>query len=166
LSLPLNKALFDKFVNINVIYMMIICTLSNCCSVTYLDDQAFHRHIPILVRSLGSSCSELLHIISDPPKGSENLLTLVGYFPFFVTVICFNLETILFSDVLSCTWMMLIVVLFSGKVLEILTQETTPSSNLIATVKHLYETKLKVLLVTKISSVSYLNNFFAILVLM
>ncbi|ESR46958.1 hypothetical protein CICLE_v10000105mg [Citrus x clementina] len=67
---------------------------------------AFHRHIPILIRALGSSCSELLHIISDPPQGSENLLTLV---------------------------------------LQILTQETTPSSDLIATVKHLYETKLKVL---------------------
>ncbi|KAH9755989.1 Symplekin [Citrus sinensis] len=65
---------------------------------------AFHRHIPILIRALGSSCSELLHIISDPPQGSENLLTLV---------------------------------------LQILTQETTPSSDLIATVKHLYETKLK-----------------------
>lgn len=77
-----------------------IYTLSNYCSVTYLDDQAFHRHIPILIRSLGSSCSELLHIISDPPQGSENLLTLVGSFPFFVTVICFNLETLLFSDIL------------------------------------------------------------------
>lgn len=40
--------------------------------------QAFHRHIPILVRALGSTCSELLHIISDPPQGSENLLTLVS----------------------------------------------------------------------------------------
>jgi symplekin len=62
--------------------------------------------------------------------------------------------------------MMLIVILFSGKVLEILTQGTTPSSDLIATVKHLYETKLKVLIVTKISSVSYPNEIFAILVLM
>ncbi|KAG2297743.1 hypothetical protein Bca52824_044412 [Brassica carinata] len=66
--------------------------------------QAFHRHIPILIRELGSSYKELLHIISDPPKGSENLLTLV---------------------------------------LQILTQELAPSSDLIATVKHLYETKLK-----------------------
>jgi len=41
--------------------------------------QAFHRHIPNLVRALGQSYSELLHIISDPPKGSENLLTLVIY---------------------------------------------------------------------------------------
>lgn len=55
----------------------------------------------------------------------------------------------LFYSQISCTWMMLMVVLFSGKVLEILTQDTTPSSDLLATVKHLYETKLKVLLVTK-----------------
>ena len=40
--------------------------------------------------------------------------------------------------------MTLIVVLFSGKVLQILTQEATPSPDLVATVKHLYETKLKV----------------------
>jgi symplekin len=66
--------------------------------------QAFHRHIPILIRELGSSYTELLQIISDPPKGSENLLTYV---------------------------------------LQILTQELAPSLDLIATVKHLYETKLK-----------------------
>eukprot|EP00257_Ricinus_communis_P020865 XP_015580215.1 uncharacterized protein LOC8265046 isoform X1 [Ricinus communis] len=35
--------------------------------------QAVHRHIPILVRTMGSS-PELLEIISDPPSGSENLL--------------------------------------------------------------------------------------------
>ncbi|XVF55087.1 hypothetical protein PTKIN_Ptkin06aG0008400 [Pterospermum kingtungense] len=35
--------------------------------------QAIHRHIPILVRTMGSS-SDLLEIISDPPSGSENLL--------------------------------------------------------------------------------------------
>ncbi|KAF7845362.1 symplekin isoform X1 [Senna tora] len=35
--------------------------------------QAVHRHIPILVRTMGSS-SDLLEIISDPPNGSENLL--------------------------------------------------------------------------------------------
>ncbi|KAL5721520.1 hypothetical protein ACHQM5_005157 [Ranunculus cassubicifolius] len=39
--------------------------------------QAVHRHIPILLKNLGSSYSELLHIISDPPQGSENLLMLV-----------------------------------------------------------------------------------------
>lgn len=35
--------------------------------------QAIHRHIPILVRTMGSS-SDLLEIISDPPSGSESLL--------------------------------------------------------------------------------------------
>ncbi|KAM3736485.1 hypothetical protein ACB098_10G167700 [Castanea mollissima] len=90
---------------------------SNYCQAPKSVKQAFHRHIPILIRSLGSSCSELLHIISDPPQGSENLLTLV---------------------------------------LEILTQETTPSSDLIATVKHLYETKLKdvTILIPMLSSLS------------
>ncbi|KAI4316049.1 hypothetical protein L6164_024067 [Bauhinia variegata] len=79
--------------------------------------QAFHRHIPIVIRALGQSYSDLLHIISDPPQGSENLLTLV---------------------------------------LQILTQETTPSSDLIATVKRLYETKLKdvTILVPLLSSLS------------
>ncbi|XP_038715711.1 uncharacterized protein LOC120009269 isoform X2 [Tripterygium wilfordii] len=66
--------------------------------------QAFHRHIPILIRAVGPFYSELLNVISDPPQGSEDLLTLV---------------------------------------LQILTQETTPSPDLIATVKRLYETKLK-----------------------
>ncbi|XP_040998005.1 symplekin-like [Juglans microcarpa x Juglans regia] len=90
---------------------------NNYCQAPKAVKQAFHRHIPILIRSLGSSCSELLHIISDPPQGSENLLTLV---------------------------------------LEILTQETTPSSDLIATVKHLYETKLKdvTILIPMLSSLS------------
>lgn len=39
--------------------------------------QAIHRHIPILIRALGPSYSDLLKIISDPPQGSENLLTQV-----------------------------------------------------------------------------------------
>lgn len=39
--------------------------------------QAVHRQIPILIKALGSSYSELLEIISDPPPGSENLLTQV-----------------------------------------------------------------------------------------
>ncbi|XP_042507981.1 symplekin isoform X2 [Macadamia integrifolia] len=79
--------------------------------------QAVHRHIPILVRTLGASKSELLHIISDPPQGSENLLMLV---------------------------------------LQILTEETTPSADLIATVKHLYEAKLKdaAILIPMLSSLS------------
>ena len=36
--------------------------------------QAVHWHIPILVRTVGSSSVELLQVISDPPQGSENLL--------------------------------------------------------------------------------------------
>ncbi|XP_058080830.1 uncharacterized protein LOC131228998 isoform X2 [Magnolia sinica] len=79
--------------------------------------QAIHRHVPILVRTIGSSYSELLCIISDPPEGSENLLMLV---------------------------------------LQILAEETTPSADLIATVKHLYETKLKgaAILIPMLSSLS------------
>ncbi|KAF9687403.1 hypothetical protein SADUNF_Sadunf02G0089900 [Salix dunnii] len=79
--------------------------------------QAVHRHIPVLIRALGSSYSELLRIISDPPEGCENLLILV---------------------------------------LQILTQESTPSANLITTVKHLYETKLEdaTILIPILSSLS------------
>ncbi|GAB4852463.1 hypothetical protein Ancab_016657 [Ancistrocladus abbreviatus] len=79
--------------------------------------QAIHRHTPILIRALGSSYSELLHVISDPPKGSEDLLMLV---------------------------------------LQILVEQTTPSPDLIATVKHLYETKLKdaTILIPMLSSLS------------
>nr|KYP56525.1 Symplekin [Cajanus cajan] len=79
--------------------------------------QAFHRHIPIVVRALGHSYTELLRIISDPPQGSENLLTLV---------------------------------------LQILTQDTTPSSDLISTIKRLYETKFRdvTILVPLLSSLS------------
>lgn len=55
--------------------------------------QAFDRHIPVLIRALGSSNSELLHIISDPPQGSENLLMLVGIiFPCFIIIVISNLE--------------------------------------------------------------------------
>lgn len=35
--------------------------------------QAVNRHIPILVRTMGSS-PELLEIVADPPAGSEDLL--------------------------------------------------------------------------------------------
>lgn len=66
--------------------------------------QAVHRHIPTLVRAIGSSSSELLQILSDPPHGSESILL---------------------------------------QVLHILTEGTTPSRDLIETVKQLYETKLK-----------------------
>ncbi|KVH98820.1 hypothetical protein Ccrd_022950, partial [Cynara cardunculus var. scolymus] len=66
--------------------------------------EAIHRHVPILIRALGPSYSDLLCIISDPPQGSENLLT---------------------------------------QVLHVLCEGTTPSADLITTVKRLYETKLK-----------------------
>ncbi|KAK9163503.1 hypothetical protein Syun_004405 [Stephania yunnanensis] len=66
--------------------------------------QAIHRHVPILMKNLRASYSQLLPIISNPPQGSENLLMLV---------------------------------------VQILTEETVPSTDLIASVKHLYETKLK-----------------------
>lgn len=66
--------------------------------------QAVHRHLRVLIRTIGSSSSELLRIISDPPIGSKNLVVLV---------------------------------------LHILTDSTTPSSELIAAVKQLYESKLK-----------------------
>ncbi|KAI3819887.1 hypothetical protein L1987_13740 [Smallanthus sonchifolius] len=66
--------------------------------------QAIHRHVPILVRALGPSYSDLLKIISDPPQGSENLLS---------------------------------------QVLHVLCEGTTPSTDLVATVKRLYETKFK-----------------------
>lgn len=79
--------------------------------------QAIHRHIPILLRALGSTYNELLHIISDPPQGSENLLMMV---------------------------------------LQILAEDATPTADLIATVKHLYETKLKdaTVLIPMLSSLS------------
>ncbi|CAI9266398.1 unnamed protein product [Lactuca saligna] len=66
--------------------------------------QAIHRHVPILIRALGPSYSDLLSIISDPPQGSENLLS---------------------------------------QVLHVLCEGTTPSADLVETVKRLYETKLK-----------------------
>ncbi|KAL2489096.1 Symplekin [Forsythia ovata] len=66
--------------------------------------QAVHRHTPVLIRALGSSYSELLQIISDPPQGSEQLLT---------------------------------------QVLHVLSEGKTPPPDLVATVKRLYDTKLK-----------------------
>ncbi|XP_020105683.1 uncharacterized protein LOC109722179 isoform X2 [Ananas comosus] len=79
--------------------------------------QCIHRHIPILVRSLGASNTELLNIISDLPDGGENLIILT---------------------------------------LETLTEDSTPSKDLIATVKRLYETKLKdaAILIPLLSSLS------------
>lgn len=39
--------------------------------------QCIHWHMPSLVRNLGSSCSEMLNIIHNPPEGSEHLITLI-----------------------------------------------------------------------------------------
>uniref|UniRef100_A0A0D9V4G9 Symplekin C-terminal domain-containing protein n=1 Tax=Leersia perrieri TaxID=77586 RepID=A0A0D9V4G9_9ORYZ len=66
--------------------------------------QCIHWHMPNLVRNLGSSCSEMLDIIHNPPEGSEELVTLI---------------------------------------LQTLTEDSSPSAELVAAVKHLYETKLK-----------------------
>ncbi|KAL6578440.1 hypothetical protein OROMI_010768 [Orobanche minor] len=66
--------------------------------------QAVHRHMAVLMRALGSSYSELLLIISNPPNGSEDLLI---------------------------------------QVLQLLCEGQTPPPDLVATVKHLYETRLK-----------------------
>lgn len=98
--------------------------------------QAFHRHIPILIRALGSSCTELLTIVSDPPEGSENLLVLVCCFS-EICRHCYYYPVFLYINKVY-RWFS------SAKVLQVLTQETTPSPDLLATVKHLYETKLKV----------------------
>lgn len=61
--------------------------------------QAFHRHIPILIRALGSSYTELLNIVADPPEGSENLLVLVCCFPnllsFTIVILFFCIKTTL-----------------------------------------------------------------------
>ncbi|KAL6504281.1 hypothetical protein OROGR_026204 [Orobanche gracilis] len=66
--------------------------------------QAVHRHMAVLMRALGSSYSELLLIISNPPNGSEDLLI---------------------------------------HVLQLLCEGQTPPPDLVATVKHLYGTRLK-----------------------
>lgn len=47
------------------------------CSLRRKIMQCIHWHIPNLVRNLGSSCSEMLAIIHNPPEGSEELVTLV-----------------------------------------------------------------------------------------
>lgn len=39
--------------------------------------QVIHRHAPILLRNVGASSTELQGIISNPPEGCENLITLV-----------------------------------------------------------------------------------------
>ncbi|KAJ7961230.1 symplekin [Quillaja saponaria] len=69
--------------------------------------QGVHRHVPILVRTMGSS-SDLLEIIADPPNGSENLLM---------------------------------------QVLHTLTDGAIPSKELVYTIKKLYDSKVKEILI-------------------
>ncbi|KAI5077131.1 hypothetical protein GOP47_0006955 [Adiantum capillus-veneris] len=39
--------------------------------------QAVHKHMPVLIRTIGSSSLDVLQIISNPPAGSKNLIFLV-----------------------------------------------------------------------------------------
>lgn len=105
--------------------------------------QAVHRHIPILIRALGSSYSELLHIISNPPHGSEHLLTQVrSFFELYGWNLILFFAFYLFPNDADPAICFL-------KVLQILSEGTIPSADLVATVKRLYETKLKVFLRTR-----------------
>lgn len=102
--------------------------------------QAIHRHVPILIRALGPSYIELLKIISDPPKGSENLLTQVCILSLIFPLFSLQLQV----NLLLCWFIMLLNCSVFYKVLHVLCEGTTPSDHLVATVKRLYETKLKV----------------------
>jgi symplekin len=97
--------------------------------------QAIHRHIPVLLRNLGS-CSELLDIIYKLPDGSENLVTLVFSHFYFRSFCKYKINRLEIC-------FLLIVILFC-QVLQVLTEESTPSADLIGAVKHLYYTKIKV----------------------
>ncbi|KAF4358643.1 hypothetical protein G4B88_007893 [Cannabis sativa] len=81
--------------------------------------------------------TKLLAVIDFLRKKTEGAIDIVVVMHFF-----FYPESFLLS--------------FLCKVLQILTQETTPTSDLIATVKHLYETKLKdvSILIPMLSSLS------------
>lgn len=91
--------------------------------------QAVHRHIPILIRTMGSS-SQLLEIISDPPPGSENLLIQV-----FLLVICKTAVYFLFLTAF---------VPLKYQVLQTLTDGKAPSTELLFTIRKLYDSKIKV----------------------
>ncbi|PKA56939.1 hypothetical protein AXF42_Ash002243 [Apostasia shenzhenica] len=79
--------------------------------------QCIHRHVPILLRNLGLSSNVLKDLISNPPEGCENLITLV---------------------------------------LQVTTEESVASADLIAAVKHLYENRMKdaAILIPILSSLS------------
>ena len=75
-----------------LLYLIINVTVSGTFITLYLLlMQAFHRHIPIVIRALGQSYSQLLQIISDPPQGSENLLALVGSISISILKIYFDI---------------------------------------------------------------------------
>ena len=86
--------------------------------------------MPSLVSNLGSSCPEMLNIIHNPPEGSVHLITLV-YHPF--PDLC--LYIILMKICPICLFFVLIL-----KILQTLTDESTPSADLVAAVKQLYNT--------------------------
>lgn len=94
--------------------------------------QAVHRHIPILVRTMGPS-SDLLKIISDPPMGSEDLLMQVA-----IIILEFSSY---YAE--GCS----INIYFFGilhQVLNTLTDGTVPSPELIFTIRKLHDSKVKV----------------------
>ena len=87
--------------------------------------------MPSLVSNLGSSCPEMLNIIHNPPEGSVHLITLV-YHPF--RDLC--LYTILMKISSICLFFYFLIL----KILQTLTDESTPSADLVAAVKQLYNT--------------------------
>lgn len=107
--------------------------------VDYWTLQAIHRHVPGLVRILGPSHPELLRIISGPPEGSENLIMQVQH---SISILDFFYENLYsFRSLVTAFFFFCFF-----KVLELMTEDSTPSADLIASVKHLYDTKLKVVM--------------------
>lgn len=92
--------------------------------------QAIHSQIPMLVRTIGSS-RDLLDILSDPPIGSQGLLTQVPT--------QFNLIKVRLFECIcvhpDCYIPM--------QVVNTLTDGIVPSPDLVSTVKGLYNTKLE-----------------------
>lgn len=99
--------------------------------------QCIHWHIPSLIRNLGSSCAEMLDIIHNSPEGTDHLVTLVS--PFYLTSLYIT------SNKMLCV---LIVYFLILKIVQTLTEESNPSVDLVAAVKHLYKTKLKVCIIS------------------
>lgn len=101
--------------------------------------QAVQRHIPILVRTMGSS-SGLLEIISDPPSGSESLLMQVLFYKHLCNLFDIKQKIkVTLSDKSFLSPPLLL-----HQVLHTLTDGTVPSPELIFTIRKLYDSKLKV----------------------